>query len=106
VTTTAHAESAVIDLTACETAEAMMYYTEEAYLKNRDRNTVRAETKGACIYDTMMVEFGKTISHTTNKGIAYQVVKIKVQAMAKYGVINPPKPMFAMKYFKVKEEEV
>jgi len=100
------AEPVVADLTACETPEAMTYYTEEAYWKNRDRNTVRAETNGACIYDTMMIEFGTSISKKWRKGTTYEVVEIHVQGMSKYGEINPPKKMFAMKFYKHADKEV
>lgn len=104
MTGVALAEPVVADLTACETPEAMALYTEETNWKGRDKETVRMET--GCVYDTMLFEFGASISKKWRKGTTFELVEIQVQGMSKYGTINPPKKMFAMKFYKHADEEV
>lgn len=100
----ARASEVTTDFTACYTQEAMIRYATETEIKYRNRDEVRAEMNGQCVYDEMTAITGKPVHFFMRGTTCFRVQHMTIVWSKTEGTLNPPKYVFATAFWRCEAE--
>jgi hypothetical protein len=96
LTTSAHAESYVTDVTSCDTPELMTQYTRDVHVDRlRSQADELALLNGQCKYEMTAFTVIEKTAVFANKGVQYSIVKVETSEGIRYVMYYEPAPVEA-----------